>query len=253
MSEASVSRETRALADHFFGAGVELAYQYADLLAGAGVARGLIGPGEAERLWDRHLFNCAALAPPLPSGATVVDIGSGAGLPGLVLAIARADLHLLLVEPLQRRAEFLREAVVALELRQVDVRRARAEELHGELRVDWVTARAVAPLGRLAQLALPLLKPGGTLVAIKGAKATAELAAAENILRRHGAARWAVETWGGTMLAEPTSVVRITMGEEPASEGDERVADEHTTAEGPRGVRSRRHGGGGSTGSGRRH
>ncbi len=194
-----------------FGPQLELAKRYADLLATTGVERGLLGPREVDRIWDRHLFNCAAIAPALPMSAAVVDLGSGAGLPGVVLALARPDLHVLLVEPLQRRVEFLVEVVATLSLRSVDVRRARAEELRSDVRADIVTARAVAPLGRLAGLALPLLRPGGELMAIKGRRAAEELADAQNMLRTLGAARSVVEQWGGTMLTEPTTVVRVAV------------------------------------------
>src|SRR5687768_5835947 len=146
-----------------------LAQRYADLLATDGVVRGLIGPREAPRLWERHLLNCAVLEELIPEGASVCDIGSGAGLPGLVLAIARPDLRITLVEPLLRRTRFLDEAVEELGLQgQVEVVRGRAEELAGTRTFDVVTARAVAPLERLARWCLPLVGPGGELVAIEG-------------------------------------------------------------------------------------
>ena len=151
---------------------------YAALLAGPGVERGLLGPRETPRLWDRHLLNCAGLAELVEDGQVVADIGSGAGLPGLVLALQRPDVQVVLVESLQRRATFLSEAVETLGLRNVVVRRNRAEELHDKVRVDVVTARAVAPLDRLATWALPLLHPGGRLLALKGEQAATELAAA---------------------------------------------------------------------------
>ena len=140
------------------------------------MVRGLIGPREAPRLWDRHLLNCAVLGEVVPRGVAVADVGSGAGLPGLVLAIARPDLRVTLVEPLLRRTRFLDEVVDLLGLQaQVEVLRGRAEELADGRTFDVVTARAVAPLERLARWCLPLVAPGGELVAMKGASAPAEV------------------------------------------------------------------------------
>jgi len=139
----------------------------------------------------------------------VVDVGSGAGLPGLVLAISRPDLSICLVEPLLRRATFLTEVVQRLGLSGVEVRRARAEELHGRLLVDVVTARAVAPLERLAGWSLPLLRPGGVLLALKGDRAKDELAAAEPALPRLGGEFWSVEVLGQGLVDPPVRVVRI--------------------------------------------
>ena len=147
-----------------------------------GVERGLIGPREAPRLWERHLINSAALAEVVPRHATVCDIGSGAGLPGLVLAIARPDLQVTLLEPLLRRAVFLTETVEALGLASVRVERARAEDFCG--RFEVVTARAVAPLTRLLEWAMPLVAPDGVLMAMKGAAVEAEIADAAATLRR---------------------------------------------------------------------
>jgi 16S rRNA (guanine527-N7)-methyltransferase len=171
-----------------FGDRLELAERYGALLAGAGVKRGLVGPREAPRLWERHLLNCAGLSELLEPGQTVVDIGSGAGLPGIVLAVRRDDVEVVLVEPLLRRATFLSEVIAELELSHVSVRRARAEELAGKLTADVVTARAVAPLDRLLRWGLPLLHTGGRLLAMKGEQAEAELAAARPGLRAAGGA-----------------------------------------------------------------
>jgi 16S rRNA (guanine527-N7)-methyltransferase len=167
-----------ALAAELFGDRLPLLQAYAEVLATWGVERGLLGPREAPRLWERHLLNSVGLAELLPTGARVADLGSGAGLPGLVLAIARPDLSLVLVEPLLRRSTFLLEVVSVLGLPNVDVRRARAEELTSELIVDAVVARAVAALPVLAGWALPLLRPGGRLLALKGDRAASELAEA---------------------------------------------------------------------------
>lgn len=156
--------------------------RYAELLAGPGVARGLIGPREAPRLWERHLLNSAVLSELIPQHATVCDIGSGAGLPGLVLAMARPDLRVTLLEPLLRRTAFLTEAIELLGLESVRVERARAEDFRG--RFDVVTARAVAPLHRLLEWAMPLVAPHGALVAMKGASVERELLDAVGTLRR---------------------------------------------------------------------
>jgi 16S rRNA (guanine527-N7)-methyltransferase len=160
-----------------------LAERYVELLATAGVERGLIGPREAPRLWERHVLNCLAVAQAVPHGATVADLGSGAGLPGLVLAIGRPDLSVTLVEPLLRRTTFLDEVVSELGLDRADVVRGRAEELHGRRTFDVVTARALAPLERLLGWAWPLVGPAGALVAMKGSSAADEIEAARSRLR----------------------------------------------------------------------
>nr|WP_297415252.1 16S rRNA (guanine(527)-N(7))-methyltransferase RsmG [uncultured Nocardioides sp.] len=181
----------------------------AERLASQGVIRGLIGPRETPRLWERHLLNCAVLGELLPRDSTVCDIGSGAGLPGVVLAIARPDLTVTLVEPLLRRTTFLEEAVEALGLDQVEVVRARAEELHGRRRFDVVTSRAVAPLPKLARWSLPLTRPGGTVVAMKGASAQAEVDDARRELRKLGAGPVSVHTVGVGVVDPPTYAVRV--------------------------------------------
>ena len=170
-----------------FGEALPRLEQYAALLAGPGTERGLLGPREVPRLWERHLLNCAGLSELVTDGQVVLDLGSGAGLPGLVLALQRPDVQVVLVESLQRRAAFLSECVAELGLRNTLVRRARAEELHGKLEVDVVTARAVAPVDRLAAWALPLLREGGRLLALKGERAEAELELARPVLARLGA------------------------------------------------------------------
>ena len=201
-----------------FGPGLAAAIRYAELLVGPGIDRGLIGPREADRLWDRHLLNCAVLAEAIPANASVVDVGSGAGLPGLVLALARPDLRVLLVEPLERRAEFLLEATELLGLVGVRVARTRAEDFDGPA-ADVVTARAVAPLDRLARWSLPLVRPGGSLLAMKGVRATAELAVAEPVLRHLGATAWRIEQMGLDVLEHPTTVVVVTAGQRVARPG----------------------------------
>ena len=195
--------------------GMVLAERYAELLATDGVLRGLIGPREAPRLWDRHLLNSAILGEVVAEGATVADVGSGAGLPGLALAIARPDLSVTLLEPLLRRTRFLDEAVESLGLGdRVEVVRGRAEELHGRRTWDVVTARAVAPLERLARWCLPLATAGGELVAMKGASAVDELEEAWPALRALGCPRPVVAELGAGVLAESTWVVRVARPED---------------------------------------
>ncbi len=168
-----------------FGDRLPVAVAYAGWLAGAGVERGLIGPREVDRIWPRHLLNCAAVAPLIAEGATVVDLGSGAGLPGIVLAIARPDLHVTLIEPLLRRVTFLQECLADLELPNVEVIRGRAEELVRHVQADVVVSRAVAPLPRLLGWALPLLPSGGELLALKGGTAAEEIEASRLVLHQH--------------------------------------------------------------------
>ena len=186
-----------------------VAKRYAELLAHDGVVRGLIGPRETPRLWDRHLLNCAVLGEAVPEGAAVCDIGSGAGLPGLALAIARPDLRICLVEPLLRRTTFLEEVVHGLGLDTVEVVRSRAEDVHGRREFDVVTSRAVAPLDKLVRWSLPLVRKGGQLVAMKGAGADEEITAAQKALRRYGAGRVEVLRLGITLVDPPTTVVRV--------------------------------------------
>lgn len=157
--------------------------RYVELLARDGVARGLIGPHEVPRLWDRHVINCGLVASLIQEGASVADLGSGAGLPGLVLALARPDLEVTLVEPMLRRTTFLTEACAVLGLDEVRVVRGRAEDLTGET-FDVVTARALAPLPKLLDWGLPLVAAGGTLLAMKGSSAPDEVAAARAELGR---------------------------------------------------------------------
>ena len=169
-----------------FSDALPLARKYADLLSGPGVERGVVGPAEAERIWDRHLLNCAAIARMVPAHCSLADVGSGAGLPGIVLALLLPGVRVTLVESMARRVAFLEECVSELGLANVDVVRSRAEDLAGHLAVDVVTARAVAPLDKLAGLCLGLVRPGGKVLAIKGASADTELARARPVLARLG-------------------------------------------------------------------
>jgi 16S rRNA (guanine527-N7)-methyltransferase len=215
--DGAVPSDILPAAEKVFGERLPLARRFAKLLVTDGVVRGLIGPREAPRIWERHLLNCAVVADLIPSGATVVDVGSGAGLPGMVLAVARPDLAVTLVEPLARRTAFLTEAVAALGLDRTTVVRARAEECVGKLPLaDVVTARAVAPLDRLAGWCLPLAAVGGRLLAMKGASAAAEIAEHAEALDRLGAGTPSVRTCGDEILAEPTTVVEIVREREAA-------------------------------------
>ncbi len=212
-----VSRETVAPDPPSLPAWLEPAREslsrYAEILGTTAVERGLIGPREVERLWDRHVLNCAVVAEPggpwIPDGARCVDVGSGAGLPGLVWAISRPDIEVVLVEPLLRRSTFLTEAVEHLQLSErVEVIRARAEDspaLVGTF--DVATARAVAPLPRLLAWTVPLLRPGGRLVALKGRSAAEEVAAAAAEIAACGLVDVQVTSAGEGIIDPPTVVV----------------------------------------------
>lgn len=211
-----VSRETPpvpGLARGVFAERTELAASYVELLATDGVTRGLIGPREAPRLWERHLLNCAMLTDELADGIDVADLGSGAGLPGLVLAIRRPDLRVTLVEPLLRRCTFLTEVVDRLGLGGVEVVRARAEELHGHREFSVVTSRAVAPLPRLLDWSLPLVRPGGAMVAMKGSSARQEVADARAALRGWRVESSEVRELGIDLINPPTTVIRVQIGD----------------------------------------
>lgn len=245
-----------AAARELFGPSLPRAELYAGLLATVGVERGLIGPREAARMWDRHLINSGLVTELLPAppgrsaadvavsgrqsadgslvaggrgvvgppaaaavagAAQVADLGSGAGLPGLVVAILRPDLNVTLVEPMARRTAFLAECAEELKLGNVQVCRGRAEELAGQIQADVVMSRAVAQLGRLAELSAGLCKPGGLVLAIKGDSAAAELERARAALRRLGATEAEVVTAGGELVRRglverATTVVRFRIG-----------------------------------------
>lgn len=253
-ARASADRETAALpslpappaavATLFPASRVDAAVTYAELLATDGVVRGLIGPRETPRLWERHVLNCALLAPVLPDGARVADIGSGAGLPGLVLAIARPDITITLIEPLLRRTTFLEEAVAALALTNVTVTRGRADALHGVADFDVVTSRAVAPLDRLLEWSMPLVAPRGELIAMKGSSAADEVALARPVLERLGCGDPVVQTLEAPAVpgaaaasapdVSPIRVVRVTWAD-PA-----RVSLPSRPQRNPRGSRASR-------------
>ena len=196
-----------------FGDSLAKAQRYVELLATDGMTRGLIGPRETARLWDRHLLNCALVAELVPDEGELVDIGSGAGLPGVVLAMLRPRLHVVLLEPLLRRSVFLEECVSALDLPNATVLRARAEEkAASRISADVATARAVAPLDRLVGWAAGLLRPGGQLLAIKGQSAAAELEAAGPVLSALGVRSAEVLQAGHGRVVSATTIVRVVMG-----------------------------------------
>jgi 16S rRNA (guanine527-N7)-methyltransferase len=196
-----------------FGPAAPKAERYAGLLAGPGVDRGLIGPNEIPRVWERHLLNCAVVASLVPDPCSLVDLGSGAGLPGVVLALLLPGTEVTLLEPMARRAAFLEECVSELCLDNARVRRSRAEEAAGTLAVDVVTARAVAPLDRLAVMAVRLLRPGGIVLAIKGAKAAEEIRAARDALNRLGVQQVEVLLAGSGKVDPAATVIRLTAGQ----------------------------------------
>ncbi len=191
-----------------FGPALPTAKAFARILATRGVEQGLIGPREAPKLWDRHLLNCAVVAELIDNRpGSLVDIGSGAGLPGLVLAMVRPDLAVTLLEPMERRCRFLERCVAELGLANVTVLRGRAED--ATVRADTVTARAVAPLPRLAELAMGVVRPGGMVLAIKGRTAADELKSAEPVLHRLGARSAQVVRAGHGKVVPATTVVRF--------------------------------------------
>lgn len=195
-----------------FGENLPTAERYVRHLATSGIVRGLIGPREVPRLWERHVLNCAVVQELVPQGARVADVGSGAGLPGLCLALARPDISITLIEPLERRVVWLQEVVADLDLPNVTVLRLRGEHAKEEVgQVDIVTARAVSALVGLVDITLPLLGEHGQLLALKGRSAQEEIEKAQKKLRRWKVAQTEVLTVGPDLLAEPTTVVRISL------------------------------------------
>ncbi len=199
-----------AVAELLFGGGIDRARQFTGDLAAQGEELGLIGPLEIPRLWTRHILNSVLLAPLIKSGR-VGDIGSGAGLPGLVLAIARPDAQFFLIEPMERRVDWLRRETKVLELHNVEVIRSRAEEVKLSPWFDQVTARAVSALSKLIPLTVPLVRSGGELLFLKGATVEAEIEAAAKVIRRSRLANVEVITLGEGVVAEMTRVFRATV------------------------------------------
>jgi 16S rRNA (guanine527-N7)-methyltransferase len=196
-----------AYAAALFGDRIDVARAFTADLAEHGEPLGLIGPLEVERLWSRHVVNCALVAPLLRPGR-VGDVGSGAGLPGLVLAIARPDVELVLIEPMERRTDWLTAESDRLGLDNVTVLRRRAEDIHPDPLLDQVTARAVSALSKLVPLCAPLVKPGGELLFMKGARVDDEIAAAEKAFRKARVRNPEVLVLGGGIAPEVTRVFR---------------------------------------------
>jgi 16S rRNA (guanine527-N7)-methyltransferase len=242
-----------------FGGRLSLAERFVEILADTGTSHGLIGPRETPRLWERHVLNCAVVERVIPTTDTtqqLIDVGSGAGLPGVVLAIARPDLHVHLVEPLARRTTWLSETVTALGLDNTTVHTARAESLWGQVSAPWVTARAVSNLRQLALWCLPLLEPQGRLLALKGERAATELEEHRASLAALGVVEMSSELVGQELI-EPTHLVTLRVGaavdrvrlarEAPGSAGSAR-----RRADRPAGTRGSGRSRGGSTSPGRR-
>ena len=205
----SVLEEEPAAAASLFGERLGLAQQFTADLAREGETRGLIGPLELPRLWSRHVLNSALVAPLVREGR-VGDVGSGAGLPGLVLAIARPDVKFVLIEPMERRVDWLTEEAAALGLDNVEVLRARAEDAQLDEPLDQVTARAVSALSKLLPLTAPLLRAGGEFLFMKGARVDEEITAAQKVIRKLGLQNVSVVLLGEDIVPDPTRVFRDT-------------------------------------------
>lgn len=197
-------------ANAIFGPQIEKARAFAQKLANDSDDLGLLGPRELDKLWSRHILNSAVVAETVKAGDLVADVGSGAGLPGIPMAIALPEAHFVLIEPMERRSNWMLEVIEDLGLNNVEVRRARAEEVL-DLTFDIVTARAVAALDKLLRLTVHLLKPGGSLIALKGSKAAEEIEAAKRLQKKLGIASFEIQICGEKFLAEPTSVVKTTL------------------------------------------
>ncbi|RUQ20291.1 MULTISPECIES: 16S rRNA (guanine(527)-N(7))-methyltransferase RsmG [Kocuria] len=210
-SETELVGAEREASEAVFGDNLDLAERYVEHLATSGIERGLIGPREVPRLWSRHVLNCAVVEGLIEREARVADVGSGAGLPGLCLAIARPDLEISLIEPLERRIIWLEEVVDDLGLDNVELLRGRAEQFVGDLEVDVVTARAVSALVGLVDMTLPLLRGTGKLLALKGKTADEEILKAQKKLNKYGARSTEILTVGESILEQPTTVVRVEL------------------------------------------
>lgn len=207
--------EAPPVAEELFGDRIDMAHRYAQLLAGAGVERGLIGPRESHRIWNRHVLNSVALEELLDDGERIVDIGSGAGLPGIPVAIKRPDLNVVLIEPMQRRCDFLHEVITELGL-DVEVVRGRAEDRPVRDAVglaDGVTSRAVANLAKLAMWSAPLVRPGGRMLALKGERAQDEVSENLRVMTSLGVSDVRVVRCGVNYLEPPVTVVVARMGD----------------------------------------
>ena len=209
-TKVTLNENELAAAEAVFGERLPLAERYVQHLATTGIERGLIGPREVPRLWARHVLNCAVVQEYIAPNASVADVGSGAGLPGLCLAIARPDLKLTLIEPLERRVIWLNEVIEDLGLENVTVMRSRAEQAVGAVDADCRHRRAVSP-GGLLDITLPILRGTGELLALKGRSAAEEITKAKKKLNRYGARETEILTAGGDLLEEPTTVVRVRL------------------------------------------
>jgi 16S rRNA (guanine527-N7)-methyltransferase len=199
-----------AMAAEVFGPNLERAIAYAEALVEDSDQLGLLGPRELPKLWSRHILNSAVVAELLSSGESVADVGSGAGLPGIPMAIARPDVHFVLIEPMERRANWLQKQVVELGLDNVDVLRARAEEV-GRSDFDAVTARAVSALPKLLRMTVDLIRPGGRLIALKGERAQAEIDEAKPLSKKLRLKSFEIVYTGNAILSEPTRVVVVKL------------------------------------------
>ncbi|WIB00105.1 MULTISPECIES: 16S rRNA (guanine(527)-N(7))-methyltransferase RsmG [unclassified Curtobacterium] len=208
---APVLEQEPAAAVDLFGDRIELARSFTHELARRGEELGLIGPLELPRLWTRHILNSALLAPLLEARGRVADVGSGAGLPGLVLAIARPDVSFTLIEPMERRCEWLTSEATRLGLDNVEVVRGRAEDVADEIVVDQVTARAVSALSKLIPLTVPLVRSGGQLILMKGARVDEEIEKARKVILRKRLADVEVLELGDGVVEETTRVFRATV------------------------------------------
>ena len=209
---SDVSRE--ALADspevqEYFGDSFSLVSRFAEMLHDQGELRGLIGPREVSRIWERHILNSAAVVQYLPTSGTIADIGSGAGLPGIVIAAMLPEAEVLLIEPMERRCTWLNEVVEELGLANVEVKRGRAEEYHGAFQCEAVTSRAVAALEKLARMSLPLVERGGEMVVLKGKNVQQEIEPARKVLRKYKTEEPQILEAFSVEGVEPTTVLRV--------------------------------------------
>lgn len=199
----------REAAHSLFGERVPLAERFVEHLCTTGITHGLLGPREVPRMWGRHVLNCAVLGPELPESATVADVGSGAGLPGIALALVRPDVEFTLIEPMERRVDWLEMVIKDLGMENVQIIRARAEEVADEVMADVVTARAVSALKKLIPMTVPLLDDAGQLIFLKGRSAQEEIDAAQKAVKRFRLRPPEIQVIGQDLLKEPTTIVSI--------------------------------------------